>query len=140
MTSPRQPIDRLVDLAIAVPSCGLAAARRAVPLAARVGALTTVRLIDRVSGAVHHRRASVDPIGQGPVVVDIEVDVTTPDDQDEPVSLDRLAIAGYDDLAARQVVARLADLDPDDLDLIERYERANRSRSTVLGKIALLTG
>jgi hypothetical protein len=49
-----------------------------------------------------------------------------------------LPIAGYDQLAASQVVARLQDLDADDLAAVERYELAHRGRRTVLSKVAQL--
>jgi hypothetical protein len=49
-----------------------------------------------------------------------------------------LPIAGYDQLAASQVVARLDDLDADDLAAVERYELAHRGRRTVLSKVAQL--
>ena len=57
----------------------------------------------------------------------------------ESVPASDLPIEGYDDLAARQVVDRLAALDAADLARIEIYEREHRNRSTVLGKIAMLT-
>ena len=136
----RAPIGRLVDLALAVPTCTLVAARRAVPLAARVGTLGTVRLIERVSEAVHERR-SHDQIDE--LVVEAAVEVFDAAREQsvpaETISADELPIDGYDDLAARQVVDRLADLDPPDLARIETYEREHRNRSTVLGKISILT-
>lgn len=135
----RAPIDRLVDLAVAVPTCTLVAVRRAVPLAARVGTLGTARLIGRVSEAVHERRhqdeiddAVADAVAQAVTDVDDVAPLET-------VSADELPIDGYDDLAARQVVDRLDDLDAADLGRIETYEREHRNRSTVLGKISILT-
>ena len=49
-----------------------------------------------------------------------------------------LAIAGYDTLAASQVVARLDGLDADELEAVRVYEAAHRNRKTVLGKVAQL--
>jgi hypothetical protein len=46
-----------------------------------------------------------------------------------------LAIAGYEDLAASHIVARLDGLDRDDLTAIRRFELAHRGRRTVVGKI-----
>jgi hypothetical protein len=46
-----------------------------------------------------------------------------------------LAIAGYEDLAASHIVARLDGLDRDELEAIRRFELANRGRRTVVGKI-----
>jgi len=49
-----------------------------------------------------------------------------------------LPIPSYDQLAASQVVARLAGLDAADLDRIEAYEQAHRARRTVLARISQL--
>lgn len=140
MASRRAPIDRLVDLAVAVPACTLLAARRAVPLVARVGVLGTARLVGRVSEAVYERRAHAQIDG---LVVEAATEVLdTADRSPAPaatISADELPIEGYDDLAARQVVDRLEDLEPADLARIETYEREHRNRSTVLGKISILT-
>jgi hypothetical protein len=46
-----------------------------------------------------------------------------------------LAIAGYEDLAASHIVARLDGLGRDDLAAIRRFEVAHRGRRTVVGKI-----
>ena len=47
----------------------------------------------------------------------------------------RLAIAGYEDLAASNIVARLERLTPAELGEIRAFEVANRGRRTVVGKI-----
>lgn len=49
-----------------------------------------------------------------------------------------LAIEGYDHLAARQVIDRLDGLTPGELADVEAYERANRHRQVVLGRLAQL--
>lgn len=49
-----------------------------------------------------------------------------------------LPIVGYDTLSASQVVSRLAALDGRELDVVEAYERANRQRRTILGKVEQL--
>ncbi|NNE12521.1 MAG: hypothetical protein HKN41_09805 [Ilumatobacter sp.] len=139
MAARRDPIDRIVDLAIAVPACTLVAARRAVPLAARLGALGTARFVERVSTAVHELRESdspADALVEEAAVPDTPVSAT---ESAESVGADELPIEGYDDLAARQVVDRLAALDLADLARVEVYEREHRNRSTVLGKISQLT-
>lgn len=46
-----------------------------------------------------------------------------------------LPIDGYDHLAARQVIGRLADLTAEELELVAGYEAAHRNRQTVLRKI-----
>jgi hypothetical protein len=50
-----------------------------------------------------------------------------------------LAIPGYDDLSASQVVDRLDGLAAADLEAIGAYETANRARNTILAKIEQLT-
>lgn len=142
MVARRAPVDRLLDLAVATPVCAMSAARQAIPLVARAGALGTTQAIRRVSQAVQDLRggdgAPVDlsesPVGEGTEMPEPVAAPTV-----ASVSVDELPIPGYDDLAARQVVSRLADLDAADLVKIEVYEREHRSRSTVLGKIAQLT-
>lgn len=138
MADRRDPIDRIVDLAIAVPTCTFAAARRAIPLAARIGALGSARLVERVSTAVHEYRER-ERIEE---VLEHEAEAVLHEplaELAESIGVDELPIAGYDDLAARQVVDRLAALDRADLARIEVYEREHRNRSTVLGKISQLT-
>ena len=49
-----------------------------------------------------------------------------------------LPIPGYDSLSASQVVGRLAALTGEELDVVERYEAAHRSRRTILAKVAQL--
>jgi hypothetical protein len=46
-----------------------------------------------------------------------------------------LALPDYDHLPASQIVSMLGDLISDERDDIEQYERANRGRRTVLGKL-----
>ena len=49
-----------------------------------------------------------------------------------------LAIPGYDELAASQVVERLVGLSHAELDAVRRYESSHRNRRTILGKIEQL--
>lgn len=49
-----------------------------------------------------------------------------------------LAIPGYDDLSASQIVDRLDGLSPADLDAIRAHEESRRARNTILGKIEQL--
>lgn len=65
---------------------------------------------------------------------EIPVEVLGPEDGDEAT----LAIPSYDQLAASQVVARLAGLDAAELTEIEAYEQAHRARRTVLSRISQL--
>lgn len=64
------------------------------------------------------------------------------DDGDVPDVPDaaELALPDYDHLPASHVVGKLAGLSASERDLIERYERANRHRRTVLGKLDQLRG
>lgn len=55
-----------------------------------------------------------------------------------PVAAGALPISDYDSLAASQVIPRLAGLSEAELDAVEAYERANRGRKTILGKVAQL--
>jgi hypothetical protein len=48
---------------------------------------------------------------------------------------ERFPIAGYDDLTAAEIVARLSDLDPGALRQVREYERRNANRKTVLGAL-----
>jgi hypothetical protein len=137
MADRRAPIGRLIDLAVAVPTCALVAGRRAIPLAARIGTLGTARVIARVSEAVHELRTAdaTAPIPAASVTA-------APRRTSSPsIGVDRadLPIDGYDDLAARQVVDRLASLAPSELAVVDAYERTHRNRSTVRGKISTLT-
>ena len=86
-----------------------------------------------------------------PVVEPAAAPVETPASTDEPAPEasgadaaaaggGELPIPGYDQLAASQVVARLADLDPADLLVVEAYEMDHRQRRTILNRIAHLRG
>jgi hypothetical protein len=66
---------------------------------------------------------------------EIPVEVLGPDDDGGEATL---AIPSYDQLAASQVVARLAGLDATELAEIEAYEQAHRARRTVLSRISQL--
>ncbi|MGA9278386.1 hypothetical protein [Ilumatobacter sp.] len=76
----------------------------------------------------------VPPAGGG-------VDAAEADDPDQPDELvrsDELALPDYDTLPAIDIVAKLATLGVEDRTAIERYESAHRRRRTVLGKLAQL--
>jgi ferritin-like metal-binding protein YciE len=51
-----------------------------------------------------------------------------------------LAIGGYDELTAAEIVAKLAELSQIDLAKVDAYERENQNRQTVLSRIASLRG
>ena len=54
-------------------------------------------------------------------------------------SVDSLAISDYDQLPAAHIVPLLADLEADELELIERYEQQTRARRTVLARLGQLS-
>ena len=96
------------------------------------------RAARRPSGSSRRRAgtpATLAPVVEVPAGVEqeIPVEVLGPDG-DEP----SLAIPSYDQLAASQVVARLAGLDATELAEIEAYEQAHRARRTVLSRISQL--
>ena len=66
------------------------------------------------------------------------VEVTSRSEADSGVDAGALAIPGYDSLSASQVVPRLTGLDPEELDLVRKYELAGRGRKTILSRIAQL--
>jgi hypothetical protein len=51
-----------------------------------------------------------------------------------------LAISGYDDLTAAEVIDRLPERSQIDLAKIDSYERRHQDRSTILSKVAALRG
>ena len=59
---------------------------------------------------------------------------------DESGETSRLAIPGYETLAAAEIVSRLAGLTPRELAAVRAFEEAHRARRTVLTRIAQLLG
>ena len=55
-------------------------------------------------------------------------------------SVDSLGIPDYDSLPAIDIVGLLESLSHDELCAVETYERSNRRRRTVLGKVVQLSG
>ncbi len=68
------------------------------------------------------------------------IDAPTPADAVSGIAAAELPIPDYDTVPAIDVVTQLGDLEPAERDLVAAYERANRSRRTILGKIAQLEG
>lgn len=84
--------------------------------------------------------ADVDePTEDTDTLVDGAVDATVDVTHDDVVDSGELAVPDYDSLPAIDIVGQLDSLTPDELRAVESYERANRRRRTVLGKIAQLT-
>jgi hypothetical protein len=143
-------LGRLVELALTVP---LEVSMRVVEAVPAV--------VDKLPGAAHRvsqeivlarfiGRLAVD---QGvreirsrllPTDESDDVDVAPP--SEPAVSPDRsgvpdvvaLALADYDHLSSAQIVAKLDSLDAEELASIGSYERANRHRRTILGKLEQL--
>lgn len=137
MVAERQPIDRVIDVAVGLPVATAVAARRSLPLArlvAREGVRRARRRVSRLMarepvvgtaafGETPHRPAplQVTDIVEAPATFEV-----------------LLPIDDYDHLAARQVVDRLNSLTPTELSAVDAYERANRHRQTILGRISQL--
>ena len=82
------------------------------------------------------RATRVEPAtGSGPAVSDEAPEEAAVDPE---ASSGPLAIPDYDLLSASQVVPRLDALSPDELAEVRAHEEANRSRRTILSKIAPL--
>jgi hypothetical protein len=158
------PVRRIVDVAVFAP-IGLAAiARDHLPELVETGRervrqrLTVARFIGELVVQQGRREVSkrlesppaapsrpqtpmeVPETPMGVTVVDAPSAASSgaPGPASRPPEADSLPIADYESLAASQVVARLAGLDRDDLAAIEAFERAHRSRRTVLGKVEQL--
>jgi hypothetical protein len=131
----RTPLDRMVDLVIATPACTFDAARRLVPV---VGHAVRTRLTtDPPPDHAALRPADDEPTVDG--ADDASTGVEEPEVLDaDSVQVPALAIADYDNLAARQVVDRLDGLEPDELAAIAAHERANRHRQTILRRVEQL--
>lgn len=99
----------------------VALTRLAGTIAARQGQNEAERLVDDIRSSVASFLGlddSADSVG------------------DDTAADDELPIAGYATMTAVEVIPRLAELDDAALDTIEAFERANRSRTTVLNRIA----
>jgi hypothetical protein len=151
MSGRRAPIERLVDMAVAVPVAVAVAARQLVP----IGVTRLERRIARDLMLLQRyaRRGSpavapapdttavdtaLDSAARATTSLDV-VDVVRVVDVAEPAVGADLPIDGYDQLSARQIVDRLPSLSADELAIIEAHERTRRRRQTVLARIAQLS-
>lgn len=73
--------------------------------------------------------------GDGADSVQTTVEVAEHPEPVAPHHIDRLPIARYDELTARDIIGLLDDLTVSQLARVENYEKANRARKTVLAKI-----
>ena len=159
----RPPVDRLLDLVLFAPIGVLTAVRddlskfsaigrREVDLARFIGRFAAQQgqqqLASRWTAWCASQERSAEP---APPTADrsapaasssrraaAEAPASAPETDAETGDASELPIAEYDSLAASQVVARLAALSVEELELIEQYEAAHRARRTVLGKISQL--
>ncbi len=148
MVAQRQPVDRVIDLAVGLPVVTLIAARRSIPVirqASRQGVRLAARRIGRggrlriaesgtIAGVSASASLHLGSTGDHPTKGDVSTEPT----EFELAPLQALPIDDYDHLAARQVVDRLSSLSPAELLQVDTYERANRHRQTVLGRISQL--
>lgn len=132
MAGRRGPVDRIVDALVAIPICTTVATRRSVSL---VTGLTRRRVVVALTRRPPDASPAVSPVAPA---ADASRSPAPPDTSHGPGDA-MLPIEGYDHLAARQVVDRLDSLTPAELREVERYERGNRHRRTVLGKIEQLS-
>ena len=143
------PLRIVRDLFVYAPVGFLVEAPRLVPELIQTGRerLTGCRPADGAGSAGRRssggRRRGHEPAGPPAAVVvpagieqEIPVEVVTGNATDR--GDDALPIPSYDQLAASQVMARLAGLDAADLDRIEAYEQAHRARRTILARISQL--
>lgn len=153
MTGRRAPVERLVDLAVAIPVSVAVAARQLVP----IGVTRLERRIARDLTLLQRyaRRGAPSALTPGtsteapqalavhvvsadPAVPDETARAATDVDVEVDVDVD-LPIEGYDQLSARQIVDRLPSLTADELAAVEAHERGRRRRQTVLARIAQLS-
>jgi hypothetical protein len=156
-------IERLLDLTVFGPLGFALEARQLMPeLAARgrrhvEAQLQAVRSVGDLAAQLGHRerpphptpeRTRPDPTqpvrtqpdGTGEIevrIIDESGDVEQRDEADSAAGMS-LPIAGYDALAASQVVARLAGLTPDERAQVRTYEAAHRGRRTILHRAGQL--
>ena len=131
----------LVEAALALP--GAAAARIGRCVGGRVGNATERvaepmqllrSLLELVTGPPPADGGAAAPVAASPSAPD-----ASPAEPAAPAAA-QLPIEEYQSLAASQVVARLANLDPAELREVRRFEVAHRARRTVLGRIDQLLG
>jgi hypothetical protein len=89
-------------------------------------------LLELVTGAPPTNGGAAAPVAASPSAPDAA--------PPESAAAAQLPIDEYQSLAASQVVARLANLDPAELREVRRFEVAHRARRTVLGRIDQLLG
>jgi hypothetical protein len=154
----RPPIEQVLDVVLYAPIGVALEVQKRLPELVRDGRrqaeqrVILARFIGKM--AVHVGRQELNkritalrqpaPAPAAPTVVETtaqeqpEEPAAAPTVSTDAVDVDDLPIAGYDSLSASQVVGRLASLTVDELDAVESYEAAHRSRRTILAKVAQL--
>ena len=145
----RRAVERAIELAVYAPVGLLALAGEQLPALVERGKqnfeqrFAVARLVGQMTvqlgrAQVQRRLVSDDEPVIAEASVAVSADPVTVPLEQPSVEASTLPIDDYESLAASQVVARLAALDPRELDLVEAFERATRNRRTVLGRIAQL--
>jgi hypothetical protein len=142
----RTPIDQILDAVVFAPLGLLLELQRETPrLADRArtefeGQFRTARVIGEFA-VKQGRRELSKRLGQPATPQRVQTPPSAPAAIESTASLPderELPIVGYELLSAAQLVGLLADLSQTELTEVEQFERANRNRKTVLGKIAQL--
>lgn len=107
------------------------------PASASTGSNTKASATREPTSLDAHRRGSVNGSTNGNGTSPAR---PAPASAPVPEPAPSLAIPGYDQLSASQVVERLDGLTTVELDAVRDYEVAHRGRSTILGKISQLAG
>jgi hypothetical protein len=130
----------VVGATIALPAAvvlgaGRCAARRARAAGARLTQPARLAASLLTAAGRARPRTATEPRPEPPTTT-ARPPVVVPAPEERPsVDATALPIDQYESLAASQVVARLPSLTAGELDVVRRFEAANRARRTVLGKI-----
>jgi hypothetical protein len=160
VTDERPPIERVLDLVLYAPVGALLGLREQLPkqvaqgrqalenrvqlshfigrLAVETGRRELARRLAEQRSAASTPAADAPPADGVPAVVEAIVEPVRHDVSSMSVAAADLPIDGYESLAAIHVVDRLGTLTSTELDAIEAFELAHRSRRTILAKIAQL--
>lgn len=130
----RSVAGRQIDNARMIGRVAVGTARRTV--GARMGRATAANGPSTATQSAESPQS--EPAAPAPRTAPQSPRVSEPSSPSAAPGVDELAIAGYDTLAASQIVPLLAGLSPAELAEIRRHEEANRRRRTVLGRIAQL--
>ena len=164
MSEPREPIDRLAEFALFAPVGAMVVAcevlerrtrlqRQAVKNRIQLSKFVGQMAVTQGRRQLEQRVAAARAQRAQPAVIDVPaheealhaspteqaVAAVAPSGVAVPAAAD-LPISGYESLPALNVVERLGTLRADEVELIRRFEAANRARRTILAKIAQIQG